>query len=167
MKIWMNIIVITVAATSLSWAGYRNVSPEERMESPSSRRVEVQDPSKWTAVVRRENGDRVELRNLGNRFASTELARREQAEIMLVIPGAPEGTEVRVEATHGGRINETSRTTLQVQRGGMVAIPFVMGTMGSHPLYVKVRGHTVGMMFMVEEPHPPRSGVRAEREVRQ
>lgn len=167
MKIWLSIIAITVTATSLSWAGYRNVSPEERMESPSSRRVEIQDPSKWTAAVKRENGDRVELRNLGNRFASTELSRGEQVEIVLVIPGAAEGTEVRLQATHGGRVDEKDRTVLRIQKAGTVVIPFEMGTIGAHPLHVRVRGMAVGMMFMIEERHSPRSGVRAGREVRQ
>ena len=164
MKKHLTLIGIFLATAGLCAAGYRNVAPEEGPQVRGTRQ-RAEAAAAWTGVIEREDGRHIELRNLGTRFGSANLARGEQASILLTIPEAPEGTVVSVEATHGGRIGDATRAQLAVDADGTVEIPFRMGTMGGHPVHVRVQDRVMGLSFMVEEPLPQLSGTGAEKEV--
>lgn len=162
------VLGISLMTATFCMAGYRNVTPENGRDSLAERTTAkthaTQVREAWEAVVKRQNGQEVVMRNMGDRFSSIPLERKKQIEIILTIPGAQKGDQVDVKATHSGKIGEKYHARLKVGDKGRVVIPFQMGTIGSHPVFIEVRGRTMGMMFMVKEPKPALSGVGLARE---
>lgn len=112
------LLLASVMMSSTTWAGVRNIAPAEAtvIESVSA---DVRGPEHWTATVRRGDEKPVEVRNLGDRFASVLLRRGEAIEVCVTIPGLPSGERVQIASTHGGTVDGRPRvewTTREIGR---------------------------------------------------
>lgn len=143
-----------LTGTCAGWAGVRNLqSPEARQERVTPG---VASPEAWSGAIRREGERSVELRNLGDRFASVLLRRGESVEVCLKIPGLEKGSIVHLASTHGGTVDEKSRAEWEAQEDTRICFPYTVGVMGPHPVLVTVHGRSITLLFLVEEEIVPK-----------
>lgn len=144
------ILLLMVSLTTASWAGYRTV-PEREITRAETLRPRLQKTQEWKATVRRADGSEIKLRNLGDRFASVSLNRRERVDICLQIPGLPDGERPQVVATHGGKLFEQDRTRRITSKEQEICFSYTLGVIGPHPVLVSTHGQTIRLLFMLEE----------------
>lgn len=153
-----------LSGTCAGWAGVRNLQPSEVRQERLT--PGVASPEAWSGTVRRKGERIVELRNLGDRFASVLLRRGESVEVCLNIPGLAKGEIVHLASTHGGAVEDKPRAEWEAQEDSRLCFPYTVGVMGAHPLLVTAHGRSLTLLFLVEEEVVPKELRKTDEEAR-
>jgi len=143
-------MVVAAAAAMVADGGVRTLSQAEMSARPRSGGLKAN--AEWSATLTRVNGQVLQLTNLGDRFASVDLARNEQCRVCLTVPGLNRDAVATFASTHGGKVDGESRGKVRATDTGQFCFDYQMGTMGAHPLVVTVRGRSMTLLFTVEAP---------------
>lgn len=149
--IWASWCLLS-AGLSIASAGVRNLKVGEQVSLTT--KAQPVATSDWQIRVVRSDGRIVVPRNLGDRFASIDLWRKENCAICLTVPGVEPGTEVSLVSTHGGLANGKPTSSATADKDGRICFEYEMGTIGAHPLLISLREQTATLLFQVDPSIP-------------